>query len=241
MNNLLKKINTNDNFADQFIFYSEKIKKLAQTINIQLKTFDDATLPHFHNLPDYKRNEVLFAIKNFVHICETTLSNNKELSDTRSLTWFALKEMGLRFNSDIFSHISDTDVLEVYTNDNIQVFRNFRFLELISYTLEDIFCRPWTELFDHKNPEKIEKILEIASDYERCKSFDTISLNHLGTYSIEEVCSSNRFQYTYKMKYISPIRDENKRPFGYLVIESADIINQQTPHQSLYNYEADIS
>jgi hypothetical protein len=97
--------------------------------------------------------------------------------------------------------------------------------------LEDIFCRPWPELFDHKDPEKAGTILGTVQKFYTRESTDTISLSHMGNYGIQEAQSPFRFKYDYVIKYASPLMDSQMHPIGYILIEAADIVSPALDHQ----------
>lgn len=211
--------------SSQFIEFAHKIASYAYQAGCTVTPFHQTDVPYFNSQSSEKKLEILAAMKVFVEICQLTLANDKRLNDTKALTWYALKHLNMRFTSDLFDKISDDDILEVYTYDNIQVFRNFKFLDLISYTIEDIFCRPWPELFVRHDLQKLSDVLAVIRKMATRQINETVSLEYLGAHQISEAHSALRYKYNYIVKHLSPLYDKDHHPIGYLFIESASIIS----------------
>jgi hypothetical protein len=69
--------------------------------------------------------------------------------------------MGWKPTSDIFSGISEDDVIEVYTLDSIQRYRSANFFKYISYSVGEIITYPWYELVEHPK-ELMPELMRIA-------------------------------------------------------------------------------
>lgn len=211
--------------SNKFIELAYKIADYASQAGCEMWPFHQASVPYFSSQSHEKKQEILASMQVFIEICQLTLANGKKLDDTKSLAWYGLKHLDMRFTSDLLDKIVDGDILEVYTNDNIQIFRNFKFFELISYTIEDIFCRPWTELFIRHDLQKARDTLAIMKKISTREINSTVLLEYLGAHKIEEALSPLRYQYDYTIKYLSPLYDRDHHPIGYIMIEAASILN----------------
>ncbi len=218
------------NSSSRFIELAYELVALAEKAGCSIVPFYQSHIPYFNSQTDEKKRSILEAPQVFIDICHLTLTNGKKLDDTKALTWYGLKHLNLRFTSDLLERISDGDILEVYTNDNIQIFRNFKFFELTSYSIEDIFCRPWTDLFIRHDIDKAAKTLEVMKKMSTREIVNTISLEFIGAHKIEEALSPFRYQYDYTIKYLSPVYDKERHPVGYVMIESATILNPIKSH-----------
>ena len=69
------------------------------------------------------------------------------LTNDRRLTWFAISRLGLLPCSDAFDQIKDSDFVEIYNTEGIQIFRNLEFYQLISYSIAEITLYPWYKLY----------------------------------------------------------------------------------------------
>jgi len=70
-----------------------------------------------------------------------------KLTSDRRLTWFAISRLGMVPCSDAFEQIRDSDFVEIYNTEGIQIFRNLEFYRLISYTIAEITLHPWYRLY----------------------------------------------------------------------------------------------
>ena len=71
------------------------------------------------------------------------IASGESLKDTKTYLWRAIRKLNVVPPSDCMTYINDTDIVEIYFIDDIQIFRNFRFLELTSFTIDEMLCRPW--------------------------------------------------------------------------------------------------
>jgi len=65
----------------------------------------------------------------------------------RKLLWRIFSKMGWVPPPELFDELGESDVIEVYDRNLIQIYRNTRFLELCSYPLDCIFSSQFPELF----------------------------------------------------------------------------------------------
>src|SRR5262249_40931867 len=70
-----------------------------------------------------------------------------DMDDSEPLLRLALKELGLSIDPDFFKTIKRSDIVEVYDDNHIQVFRSFNFFRMCNYNLDDILAHEWFELY----------------------------------------------------------------------------------------------
>jgi hypothetical protein len=54
---------------------------------------------------------------------------------------------GVGFSDEVFEAVGADDVIEVYTSENIQVWRNLNFFKICSYSLEELFSENWMDRY----------------------------------------------------------------------------------------------
>lgn len=150
-------------FREIALWFSRLGEKFTPAIVI--RPFEDPSLPHFRALSVDARHRVLSSLRDThqiwlesVHEIEANQSSDQKeevendaseqvrLVQSRAL-WRTLAKHGFRFPSDLFTSIGHQDVVEVYTADSLQVFRSLHFFKVCSYTLEQIYCIPWFDLY----------------------------------------------------------------------------------------------
>jgi len=128
------------------------------------------------------------------------------------ILWRLLRSEKLKFAEDLFTKISDKDIIEIYTLDFKQFFANSTFMVNCSYDLSDLSAYPWPALFER--PEEITRqIIEQTNAVIANPIKQTIEYNvepHIG----REVFSTEKQSLLIKMGVVSPLFDANDNLVG---------------------------
>lgn len=68
-----------------------------------------------------------------------------ENARTQQYFWRAIRHLGLTPTSDLFDRFSDGNVVEIYSLDHVQLYRNPRFFDFAPITLEEAVGMNWTQ------------------------------------------------------------------------------------------------
>ncbi len=60
-------------------------------------------------------------------------ASGENSKDSKMYLWRALKKLHLVPPADVLNYVTEEDIVEIYFLDEIQAFRNFKFMELTSY------------------------------------------------------------------------------------------------------------
>ncbi len=137
--------------------------KFGNTVEL-FEPVDDQVYIDFEKMPEAHQKSV-FQILDFMEEL-VDVANEKKIDPVRDqqLTWYALRKLGLKIPSELFSVLESGDSVEVYTEDVVQIYRNFRFFEYCSYSIEELMTYPYYNLF-----ERPAWLLDsIKQDIERC-------------------------------------------------------------------------
>lgn len=181
--------NTIEIFRELALEYQE----FAAEAGVKVVPFWDPELPHFAALNLTSKMRAIEALKVAIQICREAQANGHRMDDNAAILWHALKSFGLRPPSDLLSHLTDSAVVEIYSSDNVQLFRSFSFFAISSYTLEELHCLDWVTLFARKDPAIIEKIIGFVTDAFTGKVTGTIPLDHIPPHEVFETSSLHRF------------------------------------------------
>ena len=124
-------------------------------------------------------------------------------------TWHVLKMLKVRPPSDLFQFVEPGDYIEIYDQSGIQVFRNFGFCRIVTYTFHELLMYPWTSLYerDAAVTEKIHGAIGRVMG-------STKTIHDLG---IEKhLCreKTSTKVYEVEMKYFAPLfNDQNQAQF----------------------------
>jgi hypothetical protein len=203
-----------------------EVARQGEIIGVEIVPYRDANLPFFSELASEKRKSILEDLADYVAICQATKAQGYDLNDGPRLLWNALLKFGLRPTSDLFQFAHDGNVIEIHNQNFVQIFRNFRFYECCSYTLEELHCFPWTTLY--RRVQAVEgQLIEAVTDIFAGKVTRTLRLD-IAPHVIEETQSPFRFRIQAQVRHISPLYDENTgKVAATVVIEQGSVLNRQ--------------
>jgi len=203
--------------ADRFRELADKYAHFASQAGVELRGYREPSLPHFTSQSEENRAAILSALERCVHICEQTRSEGHSMSDSPALIWVALKEFGFHPPSDLFNHIDRQSVIEVHSNQGIQFFRTFNFYKYCSYSLEELYCMPWFQLFEREE-KYINQMIALATKIFTGETRNTVPMN-LPVHVVKEKFSVGQHQVKLNMKFIAPAFDVNGAPAATIVVE----------------------
>jgi hypothetical protein len=117
-----------------------------QKYSVPFIPYRDVSLPHFSKLPVEFQKIVLSTLGEVVDLNAEMERNGEKPVDSAKLLWRSLNRLGWRPLSDIFDKIESDDVVEIYSDANLQVFRNMNFFRHITISLEEICTHPWYQI-----------------------------------------------------------------------------------------------
>lgn len=230
----------NSDRRDEFICESQIAVKYLESKGKRVQPFLSESLPYFNSLSEELQGQVLNRLSFFNEVCSNVVLAGGDLNNPRVMLWHALQSLKFIFPSDLFNYISDESVVEIYDQENIQIFRNLRFFDFTSYTLEDLLCRPWVELFSRVDKVQVGLITEaIRSIYDN-KVKTILPMSHIGHNHIIETSSPFKLHVDAVLDYLSPIFNRSHQLVGYIAIETAVLIGDMPTgaeaESKLYEY-----
>lgn len=207
-------------------FIAESLRALSyiHQTNKQIRPFVNEQLPYFNPLSEIGKSAVLANLRLFNQVCEQVVASGESVRDSRVMLWHVLKMLDFIFPSDLFDHITSDHLVEVYDFNNIQIFRNLRFFDVTSYSLEELLCRPWVEIFSRKDTSQISKITDVLTKMYNKEILGMVSLEEIGVNRIIETDSPFLLENDALIHFVAPITNKFKQVVGYIAIESAQLV-----------------
>ena len=229
---MIKKIksesgSTNNN--SEFIKLSDEIAKAGEEARCKITPYFDPSLPHFSRLGDEQQKEIIEKLHFFRQCLMDTKSQGYNFSNSAQLVWVALKNLGFNIPGDFLDRIGQNHVVEIYDNRFLQVFCNFEFFNNCSYSIEQMSCFAWPELW-HRRQEDMEKLIELSRAVVELGPDEvmTIGLQQ----EIEELHSPFKYKVKNECKFAAPVRRiGDKQVAGIIVIEECEILNPITSEE----------
>lgn len=152
-------------------------------------------------------------------ICEET---NESPWDHHNFLRVSLQQMGMHCPDDFLSTFEHDDLIEGYDLNNIQIFRNLKYMQVCGYSLEDVLTHSWPELYERSSRITDELLGNIRGVFE---SGQTTALK-ISTHYMKERISKNRQVSEVTFRYMAPIFSRPGVPVGVLVSSRARIVDE---------------
>lgn len=123
-----------------------------------LVPYNTNSISSFQSKTITEQEGIISSFLKYYELCTRCIASNIDIKDSRKLLWKILPQLGLHPTSELFDRLDDSQVIEVYWPNFVQVFRNMKFLELCSYPVADLYIKPWPELF-HRPQEASDEIV----------------------------------------------------------------------------------
>jgi len=197
---------------------------LAAQQSLEVKGYDSPDLPFYNALSPKKQSEILDQLKVFLRTIEAVVSSGDRLDNHERSLWHALMTLGLVPPSDWFSKLSAGDVLEIYDLQNIQLWRNFNFMKICSYTLEEMYSIDWPNRYirpSEKNHEILDAIRIVTTD-----TGTDVYFGEVREHILEETSSSDRLILEARHDWFSRVRNTQGETVGWMVNSTVRILGK---------------
>jgi hypothetical protein len=210
--------------ADEFKRLIEGIAEFARRAGLKVQAGTERSWAHYRSLPQTQKAEIFVSAKNYFEICEATIKEGSQISETASLLWMSLKHFGLFPGSDLMDRLTNDMVVEVYNQDGIQIFRNMKFMEVCSYTIADVFIYPWWELFK-RNDELLNDLKHEIGQVLEGKTNKLLE-SKIRRHRIVESFSVEQSEIEMKIAFFGPIFHRGtKQIAGFVAASEATVLS----------------
>lgn len=209
-------------YAESFRLLADHLVKLGEQIGVRIIGYRNPSLPLFRSLPSSAQAKIIEELKCYLQVCELTASAGHKLNDSRQLLWYGLRSLGYVPPSDLFDKITDQMVVEIHDPELHQVFRNFVFYQYCSYSLEELHCQPWTDLY-LRDVRSIEAMMKVVNKIfvEGEPFVDCRGIKHY----IVETQSVFKLKMNYELIYSWGLKRKSGKVEAWLIAEAAELID----------------
>jgi hypothetical protein len=153
------------------------------------------------------------------------LKEEKHIVNNPNTLWRMLKRLSIRTSDDLFTYLTDQDVIEIYDLDGRQLYRSFNFFSLCNYSLEQIYSVPWFELYE-RNSELTKANLDFVAEIIQHPELGTRA-TPVPVHEVREKRRPHRRITRIQPRFMSPMFDCKRNVAGFintfLSLESVDI------------------
>lgn len=204
-----------------FKIQAQKLSMMLASEGVFVRTYATG-LPFFSKLSLEAKRKANHALGSYLQLCREQMSEGYTLRDGSSFLWRALRKLELVPRSDLFQHFNEDSVIEIYSDDNRQLFRNINFFKYCSYTIEELHACEWWLLFE-RDPSVTEKLYGYVSEVMNETVKGNIMMD-VPTHTVKELQSVDMLEVEVDFRIMSPLTHA-KSVCAFLVSEDVRIIS----------------
>ena len=178
--------------------------QMASREGVTVVPYEGDAPKHFPLLPESLQLAVVQHFRDYVHVASEVLEHGGALRDDQIFLWRFLRRLRFHPPSNLMDAMAEGEIIEVHDRNLVQIFRNLRFFELCSYTLDDLLCRPFFELLERDN--KITEYLLEQVDALFKSAPRTIQHMAVDEHTVVEKESSHRLVLRVRQRLMAPLR-----------------------------------
>ena len=146
---------TDSEIVDQQVFETLNLLKLKiESLGYPCRTESKKSLQIFNAMSEAQKRKVLLQLECILRIVAVPSGisivpgsdHPEKLSVEQALNFY-----GLEFRDEFWTQVQKDDVIEIYNQDQIQVFRTLNFFRITGYSLLDLLTIEWFDLWSRSS------------------------------------------------------------------------------------------
>lgn len=212
----LTSLDTSKALVDEFLTVTLAISTLCKKYGMhRLEAHSQTGIQRYTSLPIEVKEKILQGCHQFLGFSDYAEKEGIDLRHNNvQLTWLALRQLGLRPHSDLFNHLTDEHIVEIYNENSIQIYRSFNLFQYLSYSISDIFCHEWWELYT-RDTEVYDQMLDMNNKL-LDGSVEGVVKTTFPDHWVQEIFSPQCLRSTMRHELCSPLTDKNKKNMGFI-------------------------
>lgn len=184
----MHEVRKRDNFQgyhSQFIETSERFSTMAMVDGFDLIPYRDPSLPYFSSLLPEQQHQILQQMDLMIDLGSQLHTEKRSIRGSQ-YAWAFCKALGVLPPHDLYSRIPDNSVIDIYDANHKLIFACLDFFEMVSYSLEELYSRPWMDLFIRENSEVFGKLWALSNEMLAGKYKGPVDTSHYESSVIRE-------------------------------------------------------
>ncbi len=194
---------------------------------IDMKPYSAESIAKFQSFSLEKKQKVHFDFFKYASDIFLAIEKNVNLRSNAELISFIVDKNNGRVTDEVMSLVKDTDVVEIYSSELIQTFRNLEFMRLCSYTLLDLISFEFHELYERSSwiTQELFGAAKIMLDSPTI----VLPLNpKIPVHVMRERFSAEKREFEVQFRYFCAILGERGERSSFLVLQSAQhLVDEQ--------------
>lgn len=202
---------------NEFIDLSVKLQKVLGRERLFVIPFEELGLPFFTSLSHEQRTQVIQQMQTLLEIANDLQSHDLKVTDPANLIRTFFKKFNLHAPAWVIDSITKDDFVDVWNFDSRLVVASFNFFDICSYSLEEIFCRPWSELFSREGDVHIQ-LFQLARSLLNGEITQPVDTTYIPQHKVRETYYAKEDRYVVlQPRLFSPVYAGDKL-FGFLSV-----------------------
>lgn len=128
-------------------------KAIQKRLDVKTIPYSTEAAQRFLQMPLERQEKIESTVESALHlIAATEIQPEKSPTPSehpeKSHVLMALQFFNLELRDDIWKHVRPDDIIEIYDESDIQIFRTFNFFKASSYSLLDLLTHEWFHLWE---------------------------------------------------------------------------------------------
>lgn len=155
---------------------------------------------------------IVDAFSKYRRICTEMHLAGVSLRDNNALLAHSLKRNELLSREDLTCFVTNDNMVEVYSLDNVQIFRSINFFDYCNYSLLDLLTREWPDLYERLSSvtDDLMHQIQTAVGVGELRKFTT------PTHVMKERDSNPRGVFQIDHQYVCPLYDSQGKVTAFM-------------------------
>ncbi len=203
----------NDAQLSQYRSDLEELSALLACFGYRIYPYRDSSLLDFQGLSSNQKNDVSKALDAYLQTLKSEYLNG-EFSAERFVLQFLFR-MGIVPSAEVSDTIRNEKYIQIYSRDQLQIFRSLSCYERCSFTLEQLTTRPWFDLWT-RDSLFYYALFGLASTALKFIKFTKLRLD-FPHHRVTEQESFEGHSFEYKIKSLSGLTRQGKLQAALLI------------------------
>lgn len=201
---------------DEFISLSLRLQKMLAKEEFYFTTFESKALPYFSNLTSAQQIQIVNQLKTLIELGEELQQQGKKLSNSADLIQTFFRKFKLYTPSWVIDSITNKDIVDVYNLESRLIVASLNLFEICSYSMEELFCRPWAELFAREGETHVQ-IYQLCRALLNGEISEPVDMTNIPQHKVRETYFPEGSYALLQPRIFSPVYADDKI-YGFLSI-----------------------
>ncbi|WP_409477540.1 hypothetical protein [Pseudobdellovibrio sp. HCB154] len=201
---------------NEFIDLSVKLQKVLGKEGLFVIPFEEPGLPFFSSLTREQKDVILEQMQTLLEIAQDLQAHNLKVTEPANLIRTFFKKFNLHAPARVVDSITKHDIVDVWNLDSRLIIASFNFFDICTYSLEELFCRPWAELFSRDNDIHIQ-IYQLCRSLLNGEITQPVDTTYIPQHKVRETYAPEKHYAVLQPRIFSPVYAGDKL-FGFMSV-----------------------